>query len=132
MGPGAVKTPFTFSAYPAGTAGRLSARRAAFYGSWRIYGCLYALRGWMARRLYREMDWTLLDDSAPVSYTHLDVYKRQDHVEALRQKELELQRTIVKTREIRGEISKETAAALMADLDASEAKSCLLYTSRRV
>lgn len=46
-----------------------------------------------------------------------------DHVEALRQKELELQRTIVKTREIRGEISKETAAALMADLDASEAKS---------
>lgn len=46
-----------------------------------------------------------------------------DHVDALRQKELELQRTIVKTREIRGEISKETAAALMADLDASEAKS---------
>lgn len=46
-----------------------------------------------------------------------------DHVEALRQKELELQRTIVKTREIRGEITKETAAALMADLDASEAKS---------
>ena len=46
-----------------------------------------------------------------------------DHVDALRQKELELQRTIVKTREIRGEISKETAAALMADLNASEAKS---------
>lgn len=46
-----------------------------------------------------------------------------DHVEALRQKELELQRTIVKTREIRGEITKETAAALMADLDDSEAKS---------
>ncbi len=46
-----------------------------------------------------------------------------DHVDALRQKELELQRTIVKTREIRGEISKETAAALMADLDTSEAKS---------
>ena len=46
-----------------------------------------------------------------------------DHVAALRPKELELQRTIVKTREIRGEISKETAAALMADLDASEAKS---------
>lgn len=46
-----------------------------------------------------------------------------DHVEALRQKELELQRTIVKTREIRGEITKETAAALMADLDASEARS---------
>ena len=45
-----------------------------------------------------------------------------DHVEALRLKELELQRTIVRTREIRGEISKETAAALMADLDASEAK----------
>lgn len=46
-----------------------------------------------------------------------------DHVEALRQKELELQRTIVKTREIRGEITKETAAALMADLDDSEARS---------
>lgn len=46
-----------------------------------------------------------------------------DHVESLRQKELELQRTIVRTREIRGEITKETAAALMADLDASEAKS---------
>ena len=46
-----------------------------------------------------------------------------DHVDALRQKELELQRTFVKTREIRGEISKETAAALMADLNASEAKS---------
>lgn len=46
-----------------------------------------------------------------------------DHVDALRQKELELQRTIVKTREISGEISKETAAALMADLNASEAKS---------
>lgn len=46
-----------------------------------------------------------------------------DHVDALRQKELELQRIIVKTREIRGEISKEMAAALMADLDASEAKS---------
>ena len=46
-----------------------------------------------------------------------------DHVESLRQKELELQRTIVKTREIRGEITKETAAALMADLDDSEARS---------
>lgn len=46
-----------------------------------------------------------------------------DHVEALRQKELELQRTIVRTREIRGEITKETAAALMADLDDSEARS---------
>lgn len=46
-----------------------------------------------------------------------------DHVESLRQKELELQRTIVRTREIRGEITKETAAALMADLDASEARS---------
>lgn len=46
-----------------------------------------------------------------------------DHVEALRQKELELQRTIVNTREIRGEITKETAAALMADLDDSEARS---------
>lgn len=46
-----------------------------------------------------------------------------DHVESLRQKELELQRTIVKTSEIRGEISKETAAALMADLDDSEARS---------
>ena len=46
-----------------------------------------------------------------------------DHVEALRKKELELQRTIVKTREIRGEITKETAAALMADLDDSEARS---------
>lgn len=46
-----------------------------------------------------------------------------DHVEALRTKELELQRTIVKTREIRGEITKETAAALMSDLDASEARS---------
>lgn len=46
-----------------------------------------------------------------------------DHVESLRQKELELQRTIVRTREIRGEITKETAAALMADLDDSEARS---------
>lgn len=46
-----------------------------------------------------------------------------DHVDALRQKELELQRTIVKTREIRGEITKETAAVLMADMDASEARS---------
>lgn len=45
-----------------------------------------------------------------------------DHVEALRLKELELQRTIVRTREIRGEITQETAAALMADLDASEAR----------
>ena len=31
MGSAAIKTPFTFSAYPAGTAGRLSARRAAFF-----------------------------------------------------------------------------------------------------
>ena len=38
-------------------------------GAWRIYGCLYALRGWMARRLYREMDWTLLDDLAPEDVT---------------------------------------------------------------
>lgn len=45
-----------------------------------------------------------------------------DHIDQLRAKELELQRTIVKTREIRGEITKETAAALLADLDASEAK----------
>lgn len=45
-----------------------------------------------------------------------------DHIDQLRQKELELQRTIVRTREIRGEITKETAAALLADLDASEAK----------
>ena len=30
-----------------------------------IRDSLYALRGWMASRLYREMDWTLLDDSAP-------------------------------------------------------------------
>ena len=30
-------------------------------GSWRIYGCMYALRGWMARRLYLEMDWDRLD-----------------------------------------------------------------------
>lgn len=38
-------------------------------GAWRIYGCLYALRGWMARRLYREMEWTLLDDLAPEDVT---------------------------------------------------------------
>lgn len=38
-------------------------------GAWRIYGCLYALRGWMARRLYRELDWTLLDDLAPEDVT---------------------------------------------------------------
>ena len=38
-------------------------------GSWRIYGCLYALRGWMARRLYQVMDWTLLDDLAPEDVT---------------------------------------------------------------
>lgn len=38
-------------------------------GAWRIYGCLYALRGWMAKRLYREMDWTALDDLAPEDVT---------------------------------------------------------------
>lgn len=38
-------------------------------GDWRVFGCLYALRGWIARRLYREMDWTLLDDRAPEDWT---------------------------------------------------------------
>lgn len=38
-------------------------------GAWRIYGCLYALRGWVVKRLYREMDWTLLDDLAPEDVT---------------------------------------------------------------
>lgn len=38
-------------------------------GAWRIYGCMYALRGWVARRLYEEMDWTLLDDLAPEDVT---------------------------------------------------------------
>ena len=27
------------------------------------------MRGWIARRLYREMDWTLLDDRAPEDWT---------------------------------------------------------------
>lgn len=38
-------------------------------GAWRIYGCMYALRGWVARRLYRELDWTLLEDLAPEDVT---------------------------------------------------------------
>lgn len=38
-------------------------------GAWRIYGCLYALRGWLARRLYREMDWSQLDALAPEDVT---------------------------------------------------------------
>ena len=38
-------------------------------GDWRVFGCLYALRGWIARRLYREMDWSLLDDRAPEDWT---------------------------------------------------------------
>ena len=38
-------------------------------GTWRIYGCLYALRGWVAKRLYQEMDWTLLDDLVPEDVT---------------------------------------------------------------
>lgn len=37
--------------------------------AWRIYGCLYALRGWMASRLFGEMDWTLQDAMAPEDVT---------------------------------------------------------------
>lgn len=38
-------------------------------GAWRIYGCLYALRGWLARRLYRELDWGSMDALAPEDVT---------------------------------------------------------------
>lgn len=38
-------------------------------GAWRIYGCLYALRGWLVRRLYREMAWDRLDTVAPEDVT---------------------------------------------------------------
>ena len=31
-----------------------------------------------------QNDWTRLDDDTPVSYTHLDVYKRQVHEDELR------------------------------------------------
>ena len=38
-------------------------------GEWMIYGCLYALRGRVARRLLRDMDWENMDALAPEDWT---------------------------------------------------------------
>ena len=38
-------------------------------GEWMIYGCLYALRGRVARRLLRDMDWEDMDALAPEDWT---------------------------------------------------------------
>ena len=38
-------------------------------GEWMIYGCLYALRGRVARRLLRDMDWEAMAALAPEDWT---------------------------------------------------------------
>lgn len=38
-------------------------------GVCRVYGCCYAIKGWLARRLLTEINWEMLDDNAPEDWT---------------------------------------------------------------
>ena len=67
-----------------------------------------------------------MDKNEAVSYTHLDVYKRQDITKAI--KELRKDETLTSSYEIIGIVS----SVLVRDGFKEVLKACLLYTSRCV
>ena len=67
-----------------------------------------------------------MDKKEAVSYTHLDVYKRQDITKAI--KELRKDETLTSSYEIIGIVS----SVLVRDGFKEVLKACLLYTSRCV
>ena len=69
------------------------------------------------------------DTASPVSYTHLDVYKRQDLSKALNCSEVTI-RSDIKAMQEEGLLKRIHGGAIR--LESVLARNCLLYTSRCV